>query len=354
MERTSKKNFIIDVLYAFLVIGIVIAVSYAVIKFLLPFVLGSLVAFCVQKPANIIAQKIKPSKGICAAILSFLLYLTVAAVVCFLIYRIILAAMGFANYSPQFFENITEKANLIGQKYSHVFERVPIEMRVWIKSLVSEASQKLVSSIGGWITDAVSFIIKKTPLFFVSGIVTLVATCYIAKDFDQLKKFVKSMLGNAVSERAVKIKNILVGSIFKMFKGYLILSFITFVQLYLGFLILRLEKPFVLAILIAVVDLFPVLGTGTVMIPWAFVVALTGNYGMATGLGIIYVITVIARNFLEPKIIGRQLDINALFTLLAMFLGLKILGILGLLLFPIIFIVTVQYYKDEMREGLSV
>lgn len=354
MERNSKKNFIIDVLYAALVIGIVILASYAVIRFLLPFVLGVIVALCVQKPANMLARKSRFSKGTYAAIFSFLLYLIFAAIVCFLVYRVILAAIDFVNYSPHFFENIEEKANKIGQKYSSIFERVPKEMRVWVKTLTAEALQNIVASVGAWITDAVRLIIRKTPLFLISGIVTLVATCYIAKDFDKLKRFVKSVVGKPVAQKTAKIKKILVDSILKMLKGYLILSSITFVQLFVGFMILKIEKPFVLAAVISIVDLFPVLGTGTVIIPWAIIQALAGNYLVSVGLAVIYIITVLVRNFLEPKIIGKQLDVNALFTLLTMFLGLKLLGVPGLLLFPIIFIVAVQYYKNEISEDLSV
>ena len=172
MERTSKKNFIIDILYVALVIGLVIGVSYAVFKILLPFILGGLVALCVQKPAKMLADKTKFSKGTYAAVFSFLLYLLFAALLCFLAYRVVAAAIGFVNYSPDFFENLSEKFNAIGQKYSHIFERIPKEMRVWVNSLTSEATQKMVTSVGDWITDTVSFIIKKTPLFFNSFLKT--------------------------------------------------------------------------------------------------------------------------------------------------------------------------------------
>jgi predicted PurR-regulated permease PerM len=80
---------------------------------------------------------------------------------------------------------------------------------------------------------------------------------------------------------------------------------------------------------------------------------LLGDYYLGIGLAVLFLIVVILRNFLEPKIIGKQVGINSLFTLATMFLGLKVLGILGLFLFPIIFIVTVQYYKNEMKEELS-
>ncbi len=349
MERTSKKNFIIDVLYIVLVFALIITVSFVVFKFLFPFVVGVVVALCVQMPASKLAQRTRLSKGISAAVLSLVLYVLITLLACFLVYRIILSSVGFIDYLPVFFENTGEKLIQIGEKYSNIFERVPEEMRLWLKTLTGETVQNVLSYISRQITDTISLLVKKMPLFLISGIVTLVASCYIAKDFDSLKRFVKSVIGNKYWSSTVKIKKILAGSVFKMVKGYFFLSAITCAQLYIGFLFLKVGKPFTVALFISAVDLLPVLGTGTVMIPWAFITALIGNYTAGIGLGILYIITVIVRNFLEPKIIGKQLGVNALFTLVAMFLGLKVLGFWGLILFPIILIVTVQYYREEVE-----
>ena len=161
------------------------------------------------------------------------------------------------------------------------------------------------------------------------------------------------LIGDKVTERAVKIKNILFGSVLKLGKGYLILSSITFAALFLGLLLLRVENSFGIALIIALADALPVIGTGTIMVPWAVVAVLLGNYYFGIGLAVLFILVVILRNFLEPKIIGKQIGINSLFTLVAMFLGLKVLGIWGLFLFPIILIVTIQYYKNEMKEEMT-
>ena len=114
------------------------------------------------------------------------------------------------------------------------------------------------------------------------------------------------------------------------------------------------DKEFLLSVIIAIIDLLPVLGTGTVLVPWSILSVLSNDLRLGIGVAILYIVIVLVRNFLEPKIIGMQLGVNSLFTLMAMFLGLKVLGFWGLVLFPVILIVTIQYYKDEMKEGLSV
>lgn len=106
----------------------------------------------------------------------------------------------------------------------------------------------------------------------------------------------------------------------------------------------------VIALLIAVVDVLPVLGTGTVVIPWGITEILLGNGVRGVGLFVMYAVVTLVRSFAEPKIIGNQIGINPLFTLIAMFVGLKTLGFLGVLIFPTVLIVTVEYYKEQMGK----
>lgn len=354
LERNSKKEFLINVSYTITVFLLVLGVCYVLIKFLFPFVIGGVIAFAVQKPAQKISEKINLSQGAGSVILALLLYILVGTVICFFVYRVIVFAIDFTDYLPDFFMKTQAVFVKIGNRYANAFKYLPKELQVTEESFFDETIEKFVVSIGGRITKWVSSFIKKLPLLFISGIVTLVASCYISKDFLHLKKFVIAVVGEKVSQKAIKIKNILIGSVFKILKGYALLSLITCIEIYIGFLILGINKAFLLALVIAVVDVLPVLGTGTVLIPWAVVSVLTENFQIGIGLTVIYIITILVRNFLEPKIIGMQVGVNSLFTLMAMFFGLKVLGISGLFLFPIILIVTIQYYKSELKEGLSV
>ncbi len=354
LELNPKKEFIINIFYTITVFLIVLAVYYLLIKFLFPFVIGAIIAFAVQKPANKISKKIKFSQGVWSVILALLLYLLAGSLICFLAYRVIVLAIDFTEYLPSFFNKAHSVFMKIGDKYANIFEYFPEELRISSESFWNETVEKFILSVGTKITKGISSFIRNMPLLFISGIVTLVASCYISKDFLQLKRFVKSLLGEKVSQKGIKIKNILIGSVFKILKGYALLSLITCVEIYLGFLILSVNRAFLLAVIISVVDLLPVLGTGTVLVPWAVISVLSNDLQLGIGIAILYIITILVRNFLEPKIIGMQVGVNSLFTLMAMFLGLKVLGFSGLVLFPIILIVTVQYYKSEMKEGLSV
>ena len=108
-----------------------------------------------------------------------------------------------------------------------------------------------------------------------------------------------------------------------------------------------MKYALLLGLLIAIIDILPVLGTGTVLIPWGIAELLFENTALGIGLLVLYAVITVIRNFAEPKIVGRQMGINPLFTLLSMFIGIKLLGFAGVIIFPTALIVTVKYYGGD-------
>ena len=130
-----------------------------------------------------------------------------------------------------------------------------------------------------------------------------------------------------------------------MLKGYILLMLITFTELTIGLLLIGQSNAILLAAIICVIDILPVLGTGAVVIPWALISLFTGNILEAIGLILMYIVITIIRNFLEPKVIGNQVGLHPLITLLSMFCGLRLLGFVGLFGFPLTLIVLNDLYK---------
>lgn len=119
------------------------------------------------------------------------------------------------------------------------------------------------------------------------------------------------------------------------------LSGLTFLLVGGGFLLLRVERPLLWAVITAVVDAIPILGTGTVLIPMAVLALLLGRQVQAIGLAALYITAMMTRSALEPKLVGRELGINPLLTLIALYAGFRLWGIPGMILSPIL-VVTVR------------
>ena len=111
---------------------------------------------------------------------------------------------------------------------------------------------------------------------------------------------------------------------------------LTFIEIFIGLSLLRVNYALLVALLVAIVDIFPILGTGTILIPWAVFALVSGNVGLGSGLLILYGVSLIVRQVLEPKIVGNSIGLHPLATLAAVYLGIKFTGFLGIFIGPIV------------------
>ena len=136
-------------------------------------------------------------------------------------------------------------------------------------------------------------------------------------------------------------------------KGYLksglILMGITFIILITGRMILKVPYFILIAIAISIVDVLPVLGSGVFIVPWSIISFILGNSYLGKGLAVIYIILIITRQVLEPKILGKEIGVRPLYTFLATILGSLILGPVGLILGPLIAVVVTSIIRTKKQ-----
>lgn len=345
MEQQSRKNFLINILY-FVTVGAIIFVVYKfLLRYLMPFIVGGIVALLVQKPAKLISEKIRVKHTAVAGALSLMVFIGIAILVVLIFFK----AFGAA---ADFMENIGTKPDILTSLFDDLkscadsfFHKLPNRFTEILSNFYGDAINSVVSYVTSAVTSLLGYTVKKAPEFLLSCVVAAASACYMAADFEKLINFIINLCGKKIYSNAVKIKNILVNSVFKFVKGYVIILAITFAELFLGLMVLRVKYALILAAVISVIDILPVLGTGTVLIPWAVFEFVAGNTADGIGLAVLYLVITVVRNFAEPKIIGKQMGIKPLFTLIAMFIGLKLFGIAGIFILPITLIVVIEYYR---------
>jgi sporulation integral membrane protein YtvI len=159
-----------------------------------------------------------------------------------------------------------------------------------------------------------------------------------------------SILPTSVSARIPDFQKGLKNFLSRYFKAYALILFLTFCELYVGFSMLALEYSFLLAILISLVDIFPVLGVGTIILPWAAITLIGGNYPLGFGLVILWGVVTIVRQIIEPRIVGGTLGVHPILMLIAMYLGFRFFGLLGILLSPAALMLT-RFAIKEFRHN---
>ena len=335
----GKKNFLIQAAFY----GLIAALFFLAIRFLLPplapFVAGFFFAWVLNKPAQAVAKKLHLNRRITAFVLGVILYAILFVVVLIAGAQVVSALEHFVPRLPVIY------ANQIVPFIAEAFDKLEVKMQDFdpaIVDLIDRLStelfsylQKAISSISVLAVKLASSVITGMPSVILSIILMVVSTFFIVLDFDHITSYVLGVMPKRIRERFTETVDTGVSSVRKILGSYILIMGMSFVELSIGLLLLNIPYAVGLALLISVIAIMPVLGTGLVLIPWAIIAAVLGLYPTAIGIALLYVIMLVVRNIVEPKLVGKQMGLHPVATLICMFLGLEFFGILGLFGFPV-------------------
>ena len=362
----KKKKFIINVVYTV----ILIALFYLFFKFafgtILPILCAVVAAMILQKPVNFICKKTPLKRGLVSALSVLFAFAVVISGLVLVLIWVGSEFKGFFQYIMIEFEDMPALIHKIEGYIANAIGFLPEKLESTVMDFISEKLATLTAPTvtpnepsasidlsmlstplkGIWNTA------KQIPTTLVSIVVAIVACCFMTADFASVKKLVLGFFQPDTRTKIVRAKRLLFPSLGKMAKAYGIIITITFCELSLGLFLLKLMGIydsgyiFVIAILTAIIDIVPVLGTGTVLIPWAVISLLNANYPLAIGLIVMYACITVIRQIIEPKLVAAQLGIPAFLTIVSMFIGSQIFGVIGIFILPIT-IVMLKLLNDE-------
>jgi len=343
MPIEKKREAIITVLFwAMILLLVYIGIKYLVLWFL-PFIIGFGVSYALRRPIAWLHQKTRlPAKMLSVLLVAFL-----AGGACLLSWQIIshivLGVGSLAEQLPELSgDALPEAAENINRTLFAIAGKMPGDSHenfTLISDSANAAVQNLISgaagSAGKWVSGVLAFL----PGFLITFVITVAACCFISMDVGRITGFVRRQLSDRHNNTLTRIKTVFTEGIFKMLRAYGLIMLITFGELAVGLALLRVEYAVALAAVIAMVDILPVLGSGTVLIPWGVINLVLGNLPLGVGLLVLYLIIMVLRNFLEPRIVGGQMGLPPVASLVAIYLGLRIFGVVGMFLLPLFFMV---------------
>lgn len=197
-------------------------------------------------------------------------------------------------------------------------------------AMLQKAAGTLAEAIPGLVGGVMAFL----PRFFLSLIIFVVSCYYFSCDRGR----VLTLLGTIPQEKRealIRIKGVFLRTVAQFFRAYFLLFLLSFSELFLGLVLLGVRGAAGVALMIALIDLLPVLGCGTVLVPWALFSFLAGNSTTGFGLGALYLTILLVRQFAEPKILGSSIGIHPLFSLILVIAGLRLFGLMGMILLPL-------------------
>lgn len=359
-----RKAFLINLAY----FGVMVILFYLFMHFafwtVFPFILAFAVAVLLQKPINYITEKTPVKRGFAGVILVLLVLFAVLVPLGLIIAKIVMEFIGFADSIKTFLDNLPQFLEQMRLSLTSSLAFLPdgIEKSIMdaFNSFTASVSSGGASSAGSPI-DLSMFkepllgvwnTAKQIPSVLLSIILSVVCCCFMTADFPRISDFILRQVPPEKKHVILNTKKTVISSMLKIIKAYLIIMLITFTEMFIGLSILKAvgvfdsSYIFVIALVTCVVDIVPVLGTGTILMPWALINFLLGNIGLGIGLVVIYAVITVIRQVIEPKLVAAQLGIPPFITLIAMFLGLKLFGFIGLILLPLI-IAMIKVLNDD-------
>lgn len=354
---TSKKNFIINVIYYAFLIGLFFLSIKYVIPYISPFIIAFLVAFILKSPINWISHTFKVSRKLTAAIVLLLSYGFIVTILFLIGGRIFIFLKElFYHFPTIYLYEIQPTLFILINKIEDLLSKLDPALIQSLTDIGTTLTDSLATGVTELSTQAISFIsaiATYIPALIINVLITIIASFFFTIDYSHISRKLMISFSPKIRSLILDIKNYLVGTVLKLAKAYAILLIITFMELIIGLSILHIHYTIAIALLTAFLDILPIFGTGSILIPWAIFSYIKGDASLAIGLSILYIIITVIRNILEPKIIGVQIGLHPIITLMAMFIGVKLFGFLGLFIMPISIIVFIHFKSHTNQENVK-
>lgn len=351
MQATVKKY-----LKVFLNLGIALAVVLILIflapKLLLvfmPFVIGYLIALIASPLVRFFEEKLKIRRKAGTAVVIIAVIALVVMGLYLIGSRLIEELTGFVTALPVMWSTMEADIKEIADKLSIVYDKFPMDIQVALDGIGSAASNyvgELIGGIGTPTIAAVGNFAKQLPTIIIGIIMCLLSSYFFVAEKNNINKWFAGHMPKSIQVRFDMMKRSLGRAVGGYLKAQLRIEIWMYLLLVIGFAFLQVEYALLIALGVAFLDLLPFFGTGTVLVPWAVVKLLSADYRMAIGLLIIWGVGQLARQLIQPKIVGDSIGVPPLPTLFLLFIGYKVAGVIGMILAVPVGIILYTMYEE--------
>lgn len=324
--------------------------------FYVPFLIGFIISLLIEPIIKMISRGTKLTRRT-SAIIVLLCIFTI------LITLIVWGSVSLISESAELLQSLNiyiEKIYNQIQKYINSIEFDRLEIPRQVISIIETSANNFLDFVTKWVSGFLTSILQgitSLPVIGIYIVITILSTYFICADrlfiLDQFEHHFPKLW---VRKFGIHLKK-LISTLGSYLKAEATLILISFIEVLIGLCIfkwigLNVEYPLLAALGIGFVDALPILGSGTVMIPWAIISAVNGDLKLGIAIFILYVIILVVHQLLEPKIVSNNLGIHPIFTLIAMYTGFKISGIIGLFIGPIVLIILQNVFETMIDNGI--
>jgi len=336
--KQPQKRYVKSVINLGLFIVTLLACIFVVPKlfvFFLPFIIGWIIAAIANPVVLFLEEKLRIKRKAGSAVIIVAVIALIVMLGYFFVGKLFSLGMDFILDLPDLWETIEAEFREIGKNMGRIYSGLPLEIKLDLGNLSEKMGSYLgtiVGSIGTPTVNAVGNIAKNIPGALIHIIMCVLSAYFFIAEKENITEVMGKYIPVFVREKWKLVCYSLTNAVGGYIKAQLKIEVWMYLLLCIGFLLLRIPYAPLIAFFIAVLDFLPFFGTGAVMIPWAIIKLLSGDYKMAIWLLVIWGVGQLARQIIQPKIVGDSVGLAALPTLFLLFVGYKIAGVIGMIL----------------------
>ncbi len=345
MSKWLNKRILTTVI----VIAVLILISVYILPISIPLIIALLTAIFLEPLVTFIQKQLKwPRKTSVIAVFTFFV-VTVSGFLYWIVTQLIGRIILYSKMVPEYTNTLSEMWSEVQSFFLRSTKEMPVEV---VSSFETELANFL-EGIRDWVLtivnyDTVTNLLTGIPSFLVSFIVFLIALFLFMLELMNLKELLFKRLKDSTAEKVHFMAARLNHVIFGFLKAQFLVSVIIFIVTLIGLFIIIPEYALPMSLFIWVIDFIPILGSIIVLAPWAIYQLIIGNTVLGTQLAVLALILLVIRRTVEPKVMGTQIGLSPLATLIAMYIGLQLFGILGFFIGPLLVILFTSARESGM------
>lgn len=327
-------KLILNIVISIVILLLVIFLAPKVLSFFMPFVIGGIIAALANGPVHFLETKLKIKRKASTVMVIVLVIAAISGIGYFIVWILIKQSVGFIQYLPDLWETTQADFYKIGTYLERFMVRLPADIRQnaegWVVKL-STTIADAIGNIGSSNFTNVGHVVGNIATAVINIVMCALSSYFFIAEKDYINQFVKTHVPKSFKDRWQVVYSSILQAVGGYFKAQFRIEIWIYLIVVIGLTILKIRYSLLIALGIAVLDFFPVFGTGTVMVPWAIIRLISGDYFMGIGLLIIWGGGQLIRQFIQPKIMGDSIGMPPIPTLFLLFIGYKISGVFGMI-----------------------
>ena len=353
LKKYVKSMIVFLITLLGIILGILLGIRF--LQFFMPFVIGWIIAMIANPLVRMLERRLKVARKHTSMVIIIGVLAVIIVAIYFLGVKIGEETRSFLEQAPEMYSEFREEFQDAGKNLESIISELPQNIQESLEEAqkdIGDITGQAVGKISQFTVDKAGTFARNIPGILISIIFSILSAYFFIADRDRILEFGRNHTPQIIQEKwrmMAESFKIVFGGYFKaQFKIMAVIGVILFI----GMLILKVRFAILVAILVAFLDMLPFLGTGTVLIPWAVFKLLSGDIRYAVGLVILYLVTQLVRRIIEPKLVGDSIGMNPLATLIFMYIGYRVGGVLGMILAVPIGAIVLNFYKAGTFDGV--